>query len=78
MLFREFISLIDTRHAQIRYFGLRNMPFLFLLALDGLLVSFKLDSRIEARNCPVKGSAKCAGGSGADEAGGGDVAEMQC
>lgn len=78
LLFREFICLVDTRHAQIRYFGLRSMCLLLLLALVGLLVSFELHGGIEARNCPVKGSAKCAGGSGADEAGGGDVAEMQC
>lgn len=77
LLFRELLCLIDARHAQVRYFGLRSMVFLLLLALFGPFISFELDGGIEARNCPVKGSAKCAGGSGADEAGGENVAEMQ-
>lgn len=77
LLFCETLCLVATRHAQIRDFGLRSMFFLLRFALIGLFVSFKLDGGLEARKCPVKGSAKCAGGSGADEAGGGDVAEMQ-
>lgn len=78
LLFREFVCLIDARHAQIRYFGLRNMFFLLLFALVGLFISFELDGGKETRSCLVEGSTECAGGSGADEAGGGNVAEMQC